>query len=50
MVSSQARYETSSSNTNFPQTIFLADTGDSAHVADPYWTQPSRPAHHSECD
>ena len=50
MVSSQVRYETSSQSTNFPQTIFLANTGNVAHAVDPYWTQPSRPAHHSDGD
>lgn len=50
MVSYQPRYETSSSNTNFPQAVFLANIGELAYVADPHWTQPSRPAHYSECD
>ena len=50
MVSFQARYETSSSNTNFPQALFLANTGDAAHVAASHRTQPSRPAYYSKCD
>ena len=50
MVSFQARYETSSSNTNFPQALFLANTGNIAHVAASHWTQFARPAHHSKCD
>ena len=50
MVSFQARYETSASNTNFPQALFLANTGDVAYVAASHWTQSSCPAHHSKCD
>ena len=50
MVSFRSRYEASSANTNFPQALFLANTGDVAHVAAAHRAQPSCPAHHSKCD
>ncbi len=48
MVSLLSLYETSSTNTNFPQAIFLADIGDALHIVDIDGAQPGRAEHHPD--
>ena len=46
MVSFFSRYETFTSNTNFPQAIFLANTANTSYAVDPHRTQPRGAAHY----